>query len=62
VQKALTALPGVANVQTDVENRTAMVKIDPKAFELQKALETLDAGGYGKTALIEVVPAAAAAP
>ena len=51
VQEALEALPGVAQVTTDVNARTATCTVEKGKFDAEKAIAALSEAGYDSTVL-----------
>ena len=49
MKDSLSALPGVADVKVDFDNRIANCKTNPKEFNTEKAMETLAGIGFPAT-------------
>jgi len=51
VQEALEALPGVAQVTTDVDANTATCYVKKETFDVEQAIAALAEAGYDSTVL-----------
>ncbi len=49
MKDSLSALPGVANVTVDFENKIANCKTNPEEFSTEKAVEALAGIGFPAT-------------
>ena len=53
VRETLSPLPGVADVKTDFNAKTAICTINPKKFIAKKALKELHDVGYDKAFVVK---------
>ena len=53
VEDTLQALPGVAAVETDIENKVARVNVDADKFDADSAIAKLAEEGYPETTVAE---------
>lgn len=53
VKDALSPLPGVVEVKTDPNKKTALIRVDASKFDSQAALDTLAASHFADSTVIK---------